>query len=208
MMQLGGKLTRPALFFLLISCVSSLPWAADPIPAESGGVLPFTGYNNAPSFTVKPLKKKLRNCERCHSEIQHNTTIRVLVDAPHIDVLNHGKGRFWCLECHDVAESNKLHTPTGEKINFSESYLICGSCHANRQKDWYFGAHGKRSENWDGQRIIWGCTNCHDPHEPALQPYKPKPPPQFRIGLEATKIKQHNPAATIWPWQIVGGAHE
>jgi len=190
---------RRALFLFWISIGWPI-WATDN-STDGGAVLSFAGYPDAPNFTVKPLKKKIRNCERCHGEMQHNTNIRVLEDAPHIDSLNHGNGRFWCLECHDEVESNKLQTPTGEKVGFADAYLVCGSCHANRQKDWYFGAHGKRVENWDGQRVILGCTNCHEPHEPTLQPYKPKAPPQLRVGLNPSAKKHQLPI--IWPWQVI-----
>ena len=163
--------------------------------------LSFEGYPNAPTFTVAPPKRRVRPCTRCHAKMEPDPTIRVLEDAPHVDVLNHGKGRIWCLTCHDEKDRNYLHTQTGEKVEFTKSYLVCGSCHSDRQKDWYFGGHGKRKTNWQGTRVIYNCTHCHDPHEPAIQPRKPKSPPPVRAGLSPMEGHQHT-AMNIWPWQI------
>ena len=45
-------------------------------------------------------------------------------------------------------------------------------------------AHGKRADSWQGERTVYGCTHCHDPHNPALAPRAPQPPPPVRIGLD------------------------
>jgi hypothetical protein len=160
--------------------------------------LTFSGYPDAPSFTVAPLNKKIKSCARCHATMETDTTIRLLEDAPHVDAMTHGNGRIWCLICHDEQDRDQLRTFAGEKVSFQNSHLVCGSCHPQRQKDWYFGAHGKREANWDGDRVLVGCTNCHDPHEPIIQPREPKAPPPVRAGLP--KMNEHERAFNIWPW--------
>ena len=159
--------------------------------------LRFEGYPTAPSFTVAAPKRrsKLPRCIRCHAEMEPDPTIRRLPDAPHIDGISHGRGRVWCLVCHDQEERNYLRTLVGEKLEADRAYLQCGACHAAQQKDWYFGAHGKRVETWDGERVIQNCTSCHDPHEPAIEPRDPKPPPQVRLGLQRVEpeIPNHRP---------------
>ncbi len=90
---------------------------------------------------------------------------------------------MWCLDCHSVDDRNNLHTIDDQPVAFDESYLVCGQCHADRQKDWYFGAHGKRVSNWQGDRQIYSCTHCHDPHSPSLKPREPSRAPPVRAGL-------------------------
>lgn len=113
-----------------------------------------------------------------------NPTPRKLVAAPHPAALDHGRGRIWCLDCHQLKDRDHLHTLAGEPVDFDAAYLVCGQCHFNRQRDWYFGAHGKRVGNWRGERVIYSCTACHDPHSPSLKPRAPSPPPPVRAGLK------------------------
>ena len=165
--------------------------------AEADTPLRFQGYPAAPSFTVaKPKRRsKLPRCVRCHAEMDPNPTIRRLPDAPHLDSVSHGEGRIWCLDCHHQEERNYLRTLSGEKLKPEQAYLQCGACHAPQQKDWFFGAHGKRLETWDGERVIQNCTGCHDPHEPAIEPRSPLAPPQVRLGLQRVEpqIPHHGP---------------
>lgn len=154
----------------------------------------FTGYPGAPPFSVVPRKDKLTfyPCSACHGVMTPNPTPRKLVGAPHPAALDHGNGRFWCLECHQLKDRDHLHTLAGDPVDFNDAYLVCGQCHANRQKDWYFGAHGKRVANWRGERVIYNCTFCHDPHSPSLKARAPQKPPPVRAGL---KPMPPNPAS-------------
>jgi hypothetical protein len=53
--------------------------------------------------------------------------------------------------------------------DFNDAYLVCGQCHYQPQKDWYYGGHGKRAEaRWQGERTIYNCTHCHNPHAAAI----------------------------------------
>ena len=144
----------------------------------------FAGYPDAPPFTVASRRDHLTYypCTACHKALPANATPRKL-QTPHPAALDHGKGRIWCLDCHTLKDRDVLHTLGGQSVDFNESYLVCGQCHANRQKDWYFGAHGKRVENWQGERQIYNCTHCHDPHSPTVKPREPSKPPVVRAGL-------------------------
>jgi hypothetical protein len=146
----------------------------------------FSGYLQAPPFKVVPQKDKLTfyPCTQCHKFMTPNPQPRKLEAAPHPAALNHGGGRIWCLNCHLIDDRDFLHTLKGEKVDFDEAYLVCGQCHSNRQKDWYFGGHGKRVYNWKGEREIYSCTHCHDPHDPAVKPREPSKAPPVRAGLE------------------------
>ena len=153
-----------------------------PEPTEPGV---FAGYAQAPPFSVVPQVPTLTffPCTMCHSVLKPNPVPRKL-NTPHAAALKHGAGRFWCLQCHQKKDRDHLHTLSGENVEFNDAYLVCGQCHFNRQKDWYFGAHGKRVGNWRGERVIWNCTHCHDPHDPAVKPRAPNKLPPVRAGLK------------------------
>jgi len=156
--------------------------ATTPAPTEPRA---FSGYADTPPFRVVPRKDHLTffPCTACHAALTPNPTPRKLVVAPHPAALDHGRGRIWCLDCHQLKDRDHLHTFAGEPVDFDDAYLVCGQCHFNRQRDWYFGAHGKRADNWRGQRLIYDCTACHDPHSPSLKARAPSPPPPVRAGL-------------------------
>jgi hypothetical protein len=145
----------------------------------------FSGYAAAPTFKVVPRIDQLLfyPCMNCHAKKKPNPEPRKLVLTPHPAALKHGKGRFWCLTCHQLKDRNQLHTLAGDPVSFDDAYLVCGQCHFNRQKDWYYGGHGKRQANWRGERVIYDCTFCHDPHDPTIKPRAPSPPPPVRVGL-------------------------
>jgi hypothetical protein len=156
--------------------------AAMPVPTDPEI---FDGYSEAPPFKVVPQKDKLTifPCTQCHKHMPPNPEPRKL-QAPHQSALNHGEGRMWCLNCHLIDDRDYLHTIRQQKVDFNDAYLVCGQCHANRQQDWYFGAHGKRVSNWQGERLVYSCTHCHDPHDPTLKPRAPNKAPAVRAGLE------------------------
>ncbi|MBT8419888.1 MAG: cytochrome C [Gammaproteobacteria bacterium] len=161
-------------------------------PAVGSDVERFRGYAGAPDFEVVSRKKRLRlyPCTTCHRFLPTRTTPRKLVTAlPHPHTLRHGKGRLWCFECHDLQNKNALHVMAGGGvagggIDFDQEHLLCGQCHYNRHQDWYFGAHGKRLDNWRGKRKLVLCSHCHDPHDTVPKPRKPREKPPVRIGLD------------------------
>jgi hypothetical protein len=162
-------------------------------------------YPEAPGFTLQPRNAKLKfeDCSRCHEEGDTDPEPRRL-KTRHVREIDHGGNRFWCLTCHDGGNMDYLRTSGNEKIDFDQSYLICGSCHADRQKDWYFGGHGKRVSGWQDERVILVCTECHDPHKPAVEPRPPKPPPPVRIGLER---QAHQPPDSSRVWERYDEQH-
>ena len=159
----------------------------------------FAGYPQAPPFKVVPQKDKLTfyPCSQCHKFMPPNPEPRKLEVAPHPAALKHGNGRFWCLNCHLIDDRDFLRTLRDQKVDFDESYLLCGQCHFNRQKDWYLGGHGKRVYNWQGERMIYSCTHCHDPHDPATKPREPSKAPPVRAGLERMKPGERE-AQRVW----------
>ena len=169
--------------------------APDPQPAQS-----FLGYDGAPDFTVVPRIEQLGNypCAACHAHLEANPERRKL-SAPHPAALDHGDGRLWCLDCHDADSRNELVTSAGERVSFDRADLVCGQCHGAVHRDWVFGVHGKRVADWQGPREYYACAHCHDPHDPAVRPRAPEPPPKVRAGLEPMPDGNHH--QTRYPWR-------
>ena len=161
--------------------------------------LRFQGYPDAPEFSVVPRKDELffYPCSQCHDNLEPSGEIRELM-APHDVELEHGNGRIWCLSCHSLDTRNYLSSLLEERIDFDSAYLLCGNCHPFQQKDWYYGAHGKRVDNWQGQRTLTSCTGCHDAHSPTIKPRAPKPVPPVRAGLDRPEGEKHHRAT---PWE-------
>lgn len=161
----------------------------------------FTGYPDAPEVAVLSRQDVLKHypCADCHAHMPSNTERRAL-SAPHPGALNHGDGRFWCLDCHDTGSRNELSLLSGDTVGFDQADEVCAQCHGATHRDWTFGAHGKRVENWQGERGIYSCAHCHNPHDPAVRPRAPEGPPGIRAGLERMpdKGRKH---PRVYPWQ-------
>ncbi len=139
-------------------------------------------------------------CSDCHdNEFQiSNPEVRVLEELHDDIILVHGNGRYWCLTCHADEDRDSLWSLKKQLISFDEPYLLCGQCHFQRQKDFFNGAHGKRVGNWNEERLIAPCTECHDPHDPTIKAAVPFPPPKARMGLELPESGHHAP---LKPWE-------
>jgi len=163
--------------------------------------LRFEGYPNAREAAIVPRKDDLffYPCNQCHASMEANPEIRPL-NAVHAVELDHGLGRIWCTSCHNLENRNYLSTLLDEPVDFDQAYLVCGGCHANRHKDWLFGAHGKRVVNWQGDRTLYNCTHCHDPHSPAIKAREPSAAPPVRAGLTLKPAAEHE-KSRIWDSQ-------
>jgi hypothetical protein len=74
-----------------------------------------------------------------------------------------------CLTCHSAADPGRLALARGGTVGLNQSHELCAQCHYSRVESWSKGAHGKRLVGWRGQRVVMGCTDCHDPHSPASE---------------------------------------
>jgi len=199
------------LLFLLLVLLPWLDWAQETVMAIDVKSLDFYEHGNRPAPEVVARKDTLTfyPCSQCHKYWKTNPQPRVL--APVHDVgLKHGAGQLWCLVCHDPQDRDSLHTVRGAKVDFDQAYRVCGQCHAARQEDWYFGAHGKRVGNWKGEPERYNCTHCHNPHQPPFMKRKAKPPPPVRAGLQPMHHAQRD-EIPIWQRPIAarkGNSHE
>lgn len=73
-----------------------------------------------------------------------------------------------CATCHTPDRLDQLRTLAGSAVEFDHAYQVCAQCHSTQAADWVGGAHGKRASGWAPPRVVYSCTECHDPHQPAL----------------------------------------
>lgn len=78
-----------------------------------------------------------------------------------------------CSTCHAAENVERLVVKSNNRPSLDHSYRVCATCHFRQVEAWAGGGHGKRLDGWQGRRIVMGCTDCHDPHAPALAPRVP-----------------------------------
>jgi hypothetical protein len=124
------------------------------------------------SFRVLARKRYIERypCSSCHNGKP--------VQARNGEALTHGNvvirhgmegNGLTCIDCHHQEDRDYLENKKGEKIDFDHSYLLCGQCHFRQKRDWLGGAHGKRVTYWAGERVVYNCTTCHNPHAPHFE---------------------------------------
>jgi len=122
-----------------------------------------------------------QRCDDCHklfASVPERTRGRPRTQHTEID-LRHGLNDG-CLNCHDIAERERLRLHSGETVPFSEVAQLCAQCHGPVYRDWELGVHGKTVGAWNpelDQPVRYTCTNCHDPHAPAYPGIEPLPAP-------------------------------
>jgi hypothetical protein len=117
-------------------------------------------------------------CSQCHDDSLPPNPKRRKLEMAHDDiVLRHDEQHRWCLDCHDANNRDKLHLASGELVDFSESYRLCGQCHGDKYRDWREGIHGRRTGSWNGEKQYLLCVACHWAHDPHFKPLAPMPPP-------------------------------
>ncbi|OGP77002.1 MAG: hypothetical protein A2W09_05600 [Deltaproteobacteria bacterium RBG_16_50_11] len=182
-------------------------WFGDPFSStEPLGDMPVEGAYTYEEAVVKPRTKQLKYfmpCTACHNGVMvpypANKKPRVL--SVHTDIvpdsmsLQHGRGAFWCLDCHNAKDRDKLIGHRGESISFNQPQRLCGKCHGEVYGDWRAGIHGKRIGNWTegGMKRWWVCTECHNPHMVQLKRFEPiKPEPAPALPRTRTKADYEN----------------
>jgi len=136
-----------------------------------------------------PFTEGIFPCTACHDgkAVKLNTKQRELKDM-HTDIeLTHGPESRWCLDCHDANDRDHLKLASGEKVEFTASYKLCGQFHGDKLRDWRVGIHGKRTGMWNGPKQYLLCVHCHNPHQPHFKPMKPLPPPTRPEAIQVTK---------------------
>jgi hypothetical protein len=109
-------------------------------------------------------------CSSCHTD--KPVLVNQGLELTHGNVIiNHGRkgDELSCIDCHHPDDRDYLEDKKGRKVDFDHSYRLCGQCHFRQKRDWLGGAHGKRVSNWAGDRVIYSCASCHDPHSPRFE---------------------------------------
>lgn len=127
-------------------------------------------------------------CTSCHLGRELVMTAKRISDA-HQDIkpLHPEQTGSHCSTCHASDDVEQLRLENGERATMDQSYRLCAQCHFTQADAWAHGAHGKRLDAWQGRRIVMGCADCHDPHQPALQPRIPFRAPRIE------RLKEHQP---------------
>lgn len=141
------------------------------LPIVEETVLVKEGYQGKP-FRVLARKQAIERykCTSCHGE--KPVLVKQGLTLTHGNVvINHGQGEraLSCIDCHHPEDRDYLEDKKGRKIDFDHSYQLCGQCHFRQKRDWLGGAHGKRVSNWAGDRVVYNCATCHDPHSPRFE---------------------------------------
>jgi hypothetical protein len=141
------------------------------LPIIEETVLAREGYQGSP-FRVLARKQAIERykCSSCHGE--KPVLVKQGLALTHGNVvIYHGQGDrvLSCIDCHHPEDRDYLEDKKGRKIDFDHSYQLCGQCHFRQKRDWLGGAHGKRVNNWAGDRVIYNCATCHDPHSPRFE---------------------------------------
>jgi hypothetical protein len=125
---------------------------------------------------LPPFSEGVFPCTQCHAFMKPNPKRRSLTEY-HTEIVLHHSAERWCTDCHNLLNRDKLRLVSGELIDFTESYRLCGQCHGDKFRDWKVGVHGKRTGYWNGDKQYLLCVHCHNPHDPKFKPLKPMPPP-------------------------------
>ena len=135
-----------------------------------------------------PFTEGIFPCSSCHDNKNQKPNPQRRILGMHDEVqLKHGPESRWCLDCHDLTERDRLHLVSGERIEFTSSYLLCGQCHGDKLRDWRLGIHGKRTGHWDGSKQYLLCVHCHNPHSPRFHALAPMPKPKAPQDIHLTK---------------------
>lgn len=136
------------------------------VPAHaSAGVEPFSVLARQPRLTKAP-------CVSCHTQplaaMRWNGSDGRATAHWQVDLVHAPPSVMGCTTCHATADVNELRTLTGTAVLFDHAYEICAQCHSTQKADWEGGAHGKRAGGWTPPRVVFNCTECHNPHRPAF----------------------------------------
>lgn len=172
--------------------------AAEPVHGRTGpGGMPFevalrtlgAAPPHARRFGAKTLELALRPrtpdlsqypCTSCHLGARMVLHPERIEDA-HQDIqpVHPAETGATCSTCHAAADVELLVLQSGETLTLNHAYRLCAQCHFAQVDAWAGGAHGKRLDGWQGRRVVMGCADCHDPHQPALEARIPYPPPRI-----------------------------
>lgn len=187
----------------------AVAFASKPVRHVSLPPIPLVNTNFLSTATVRQAYPDLVrakadlsqfDCYLCHDQgkppkLKFDKSGNIIVPPEHSDIVmhhgTHGRNNN-CFNCHNETNLTRLQTRDGREVTFSNSQLLCGSCHGPIYQDWEAGAHGRTSGYWDRSlgpidRKI--CVDCHNPHAPAFPGRKPAPGPHLLHPVKTAAVK-------------------
>ena len=147
---------------------SSLPHVetAAAVPAHTtSGVAPFLVLARQPRLTKAP-------CTSCHTQplaaMRWNGSDGRATAHWQIELAHAPASVMRCTTCHAGFDLTQLQMLSSDAVPFDHAYEVCAQCHSKQKADWEGGAHGKRAGGWTPPRVVYNCTECHNPHRPAF----------------------------------------
>jgi hypothetical protein len=120
-------------------------------------------------------------CTSCHLGRRMILRDQRIADAhQNVQPLHPEQTGATCSTCHAPDNVELLALKSGERATLDHTYRLCAQCHFNQAESWAGGAHGKRLDGWQGRRVVMGCADCHDPHNPAIESRTPFRAPQLQ----------------------------
>jgi uncharacterized protein YlaI len=145
---------------------------------EAGHARSFGSITLQTALRTRPLGQY--PCTSCHLGRKVVMAEKRIADAhQNVQPVHPKQTGALCSTCHAADNVELLTLESGERATLDESYRLCAQCHFAQADAWAHGAHGKRLDGWQGRRVVMGCADCHDPHQPALQPRIPFRAPQL-----------------------------
>lgn len=147
---------------------------------EAGHARRFGSITLQTALRARPLGQY--PCTSCHLGRKVVMAEKRIADAhQNVQPVHPKQTGALCSTCHAAGNVELLALETGERVTLDESYRLCAECHFAQVDAWADGAHGKRLDGWQGRRVVMACPDCHDPHQPAVQP---------RIPFRAPRIER------------------
>ena len=162
------------------------PPPVEPTPAFDVAALstapPRERMQDPPTSVIGGIEQR---CSDCHMIFPSRRVTPELLHQHTELVHDHGMNDR-CFNCHALEDRDKLVLYDGSEIGYDDVELLCAKCHGTVYRDWQVGSHGRTEGSWDldsGNLSRLVCTDCHDPHAPAYDPFVPLPGPNtFRMG--------------------------
>lgn len=170
--SLGITMGALALALLAVGCEEAEAHQMDLTEHQAAAQQPVEVEKRAHLLPTYP-------CSSCHQGRKPDPNRRKLEEFHTIrnKELKHGNSERWCYQCHSIENIDKLVISSGKLVSFDEAYLVCGSCHGDKLRDWRVAVHGKTMGGWKKDKIRRSCTGCHNPHAPKFGKLEPEQAP-------------------------------